>query len=231
MAKSELEKKLGELEGLKARGVVTDEEYESRRAAILSDTSSAEAKGKRGGGIFKWGMMGCFGILAGLGVLVVVIIVIIAAAANSAADKEDDFGGDVHVALAEGASGVIAPDGNGSKKTKVTILRVADGAQSGNQFMQPADGKKYWAVEVEVENVGSREVTSLDWKLRDSTDTESDRTFFSGLGENLEVAYSLTPGGKQRGWVVFEIAADATPKWLRADPNVFLAHDLYFDAQ
>ncbi|HEX6029977.1 MAG TPA: DUF4352 domain-containing protein [Tepidiformaceae bacterium] len=231
MAKSDLEKKLGELAGLKSRGVITEEEYESRRAALLSDTSAGEEGQRRGGGIFKWGMMGCLGIFAAIGLFVIVVIALLAAAVGGSADKVKDSGGDVHVALAQGAVGEIAPESNGSKKTRVTILQIADGAQSNNQFSQPADGKKYWAVEVEVENVGTREVTSLDWKLRDSADTESDETFVSGVGESLPPFYNLTPGGKQRGWVVFEIAADASPKWLRADPNIFLAHDLYFDAQ
>jgi hypothetical protein len=232
MAKSDLEKKLGELEALRQRSVITPEEYESRRAALLSDTSATTEKGgSRAGGIFKWGMLGCLGMFAAIGLLFVGVIFLIAAAVGSSADNEEDSGGDVHVALTNGASGVISPEGNGSKKTKVTILQIADGAASGNQFLQPAEGKKYWAIEVEVENVGDREVSSLDWKLRDTTDTETDRTFFSDIGQNLEPLYDLTPGGKQRGWVVFEIAADASPKWIRADPNPFLAHDLYFDAQ
>jgi hypothetical protein len=156
MAKSDLEKKLGDLAALKSRGVITDDEYETRRAALLSDTSAGEQRGRRGGGIFKWGMMGCLGIFAAFGLLVIVAIALLAAAVGSSADKAKDSGGDVRVALAQGAAGEIAPDGNGSKKSKVTIVQVVDNAQSTNQFQQPAEGKKYWAVEVEVENVGTR---------------------------------------------------------------------------
>ncbi len=133
--------------------------------------------------------------------------------------------------LAVGASGEIAPAGNDNKRSRVTILQIVDNAVSSNRFEQPQQGKKFWAVQVEHQNVGTAEVTSLDWKLRDSKDNELDRKFVSGVGEMLDVAYSLTPGGKRTGWVVFEIDADAQPRWLRADPNPFLRNDLYFDAQ
>ncbi len=230
--KSELERQLEELEKLKTRGIVTDEEYETRRAAILSSTGTATPKGGGGGkGILKFGAFGCIGAFAAIGVVVIGLIVIIAAALSSAADDEDDMGGDVRVPLAVGSSGTIAPEGNGSKKQKVTILQIADDVQPDNPFSRPTEGKKYWALEVEVENVGTKEVSSLDWKIRDSNDVETDRTIVAGIDPDLELFYNLTPGGKTRGWVVFEISADAQPKWVRADPNPFLAHDLYFDAE
>jgi hypothetical protein len=232
VAKSPLERQLEEIERLRKRGTLTDEEYEARRSAILSDTSApAPATKARGTGIMKWGMLGCLGIFAGVGLLVVIIIVAIAAAIGGAGDDASDPGGDVRVALAVGSSGEIAARGNGSKRSKVTILQIADNPPASG-IMQPAAGKKFWGVEVEVENTGTQQVASLDWRLRDTTDVESNRTFFHDLGDDLDVAYhDLTPGGKVRGWVVFEIAADASPRWLRADPNPFLPYDLYFDAR
>lgn len=229
MAKTALETQLAELERLRARGMVTEEEYAARRSAILADTATPAPK-KRGGaahGLFKWGALGCLGMLAAVGALVVAVVVVIVVALSNAGDDEADSGGDVRVALAEGASGVISAEGNGSKRSKVTILKIVDGAQAG--LARPPEGKKYWAVQVEVEAVGTKEVQSLTWKLRDTTSVESDRSFFSGVGENLDAAYTLTPGGKAQGWVVFAIAAEAGPSWLRADPNPFLRNDLYFE--
>jgi hypothetical protein len=230
LAKSRTEQQLQELDKLVRGGRITEEEYNLRRQAILSDTSVAPAKGGRGG-IFKWGALGCLGIFAAIGIGIVVIVVVIIAAIGSSADTADDSGGDVRVALAPGAVGEISPENQGSRKLRVTILQVVDGASSENQFLSPEEGKKYWAVEVEVENIGSAEVSSPSWKLRDTTDIEHERTFFADVGENLETSFSLTPGGKLRGWVVFEIAVDASPRWLRADPNVILSDDLYFDAE
>ncbi|MGH2608295.1 MAG: DUF4352 domain-containing protein [Tepidiformaceae bacterium] len=233
MARSELEKKLGELDALRARGVITDAEHESRRQALLADTSvAAVSRGSKASGIFKWGVMGCLGMFAAVGMLFIVVIVLIAAAVGSSADNAEDSGGDVRVALAAGASGDIAPERNGSKKSRVTILQVVDNAQSTNQFIQPTEGKKWVGFEVEIENVGSQQVTSLDWTLRDTKDQEHDRAFVTVAGAELDVIYSdLSPGGKRQGWVFFEVDADAAVRWLRADPNPFLAHDLYFDAQ
>jgi hypothetical protein len=231
VAKSRTEQQLDELEKLRRRGRLSDDEYQLRRQAILADTSSGEGARAGRGGIFKWGALGCLGMFGAIGLLVVVLIVIIAVAIGSGADDAADSGGDVRVALAQGASGEIAPENMGSRKIRVTILQIVDGAESQNQFLAPDPGKKYWAVEVEVENVGTREVSSPSWKLRDSMDLEHDRTFFSDVGENLPVSFDLTPGGKLRGWVVFEIDIDAGPRWLRADPNVVAAYDLYFDAE
>ena len=229
MAKqSRLERALEEIDSLRERGRLTDEEHETRRAALLADTTLAEPeKGGRGNGIMKWGAFGCLGILGLIGLFLILVIV----ASENLSDSIDDSGGDVRVSLATGSSGEIAPENQGSRRIKVTILDIVDGADPENQFSNPQAGKKYWAVEVEVENVGSREVRSPDWKLRDSGDIEHDRTLFSGVGENLDVTFDLTPGGKLRGWVVFEIDTEAEPKWLRADPNTFAAYDLYFDTQ
>ncbi len=230
MAKSATEKLLDELDQLAAKGRISPEEYEARRGAIIAGNVTAPVE-KKGGGIFKWGLLGCLGVLAAVGLFFVVLIVAIGAAINDAADDEPDSGGDVRVALAPGASGVIAPEGNGSKKSRVTILQVLDNVSSANQFIQPQPGKKWIGLEVEVENVGTAQVTSLDWTLRDTTDQEHDRTFWTGAeGSAIDIVYSdLTPGGKKRGWIYFEVDTAAGIRWLRADPNPFLAYDLYFD--
>lgn len=229
------EQLLDELDKLQASGRLTPEEYETRRAAIISGAVQPPPLEKKGGGggIFKWGALGCLGIFAAIGIFVIIVFVAIGAALNDAADKAADSGGDVHVTLADGASGQIAPEGNGSKMSRVTILKFVDNVQSTNQFIQPAAGKKWVGFEVVIENVGTKQVNSLDWTLRDTKDQEHDRQFFTGgQGENVDIIYSdLTPGGKKQGWVYFEIDADASVKWLRADPNPFLADDLYFDAQ
>ena len=232
MAKSDTERLLDDLEKLNASGRITPEEYNTRRAAILSGAVAAPQK-SRGGRIFKWGFLGCLGIFAAIGLFLIVLIVAIAAAVGSSADKSDDSGGDVRVALGNGAIGEIAPEANGSKKSRVTIVQFVDNVESSNQFITPAAGKKWVGFEVLIENVGTKQVNSLVWTLRDSKSIEHDRAFVVGAsGSQVDVIYSdLTPGGKKQGWVYFEIDADASVTWLRADPNPLLAYDLYFDAQ
>lgn len=221
---SQLEAQLRELEGLKSSGVITEEEYQARREALLAVPAAPGERRSGCLGIFKWGFFGCLGAIAAVAVVFVVIAIIIAAAAGG----DDDDGGDVHVTLAPGASGEIAPQGNGQRRSQVTILEIADPADSGNAFLVPDVGNRFWAALIEVENVGTRQVTSLDWTLR-ADGFEYDWT----IGGDIDVLlYSdLTPGSKRQGWVFFEIPQDAAVDWLRADPNPFLANDLYFDAE
>lgn len=241
MAKNRsLEDQLKEIDRLHQRGILTDEEHQARRAAVLSTTGTPASEGGSGAkGFFKFGLIGCLGVI-GAFVALGIVVAIIAAAAGGGDDGSPGGQagvvgtnkGDVHVALVAGSTGEIAPEGNGERRTRVIILQVVDNVESTNQFLQPADGKKWWGIEVEVQNVGTKEVTSLDWKLRTSDDFEHDRAVATGApGEELEFFYNLTPGAKQRGWVYFEIDAKATAKWVRADPNPFLKNDLYFDAE
>lgn len=237
--KNTLEERLKEVDDLHAKGVLNDEEYRTRRAAVMSAPDAMIIE-KKGG--FPFFRVGC------LGVIVLVVIVIIAAAAGSSGGDDDQKSaaaaaaanggtpqvgtnkGDVHVAFGPNANGVIYPDGNPDKKTKVTVLQSLDSVPSNNQFSKPAAGKKWWGMEVVVENVGTAEINGLDWKLRDSKDIEHDEAILvTAAGQELQPLFNLTPGGKTQGWVYFEIDAGAGPKWIRADPNPFLKNDLYFD--
>ncbi len=237
--KSNLEDQLKELDGLRARGVITDEEFAVRRGAVLSAAAPTVVVKKGGFPIFR---VGCLAILG-----IVVVLVIVAAAVGAQSGKNSrnaapvslsgggtpqagTNSGDVHVALAPNASGEIAPEGDGSRKTRVTILQIVNGVKSGNQFAQPPDGKKWVGFEVLLTNVGTSEVTGMWFKLHDSQDFEHDPTYVVGAGTPLDTLANLTPGGKTQGWVFFEVNASAAVKWLRADPNPFLKNDLYFDA-
>lgn len=243
VAKSNLEKQLDELEKLRQRGVLTDEEYAQRRTAIMAQpgVQVVQQGGSGVGRVFKWG---CLSIIGLFGLFVILALV---AAAGSGADDDDEENpnaereqtpgavgtnpGDVHVPLAVNSSGEVALDDDDEDKIRVTILQVVDGVQSSNQLEAPSAGNKWWGVEVVVENTGTTEVGSPSWKLRDSNNGEHSNTFVVGAGQMLDAVFNLTPGGKTQGWVYFEIPADVTAQWLRADPNIFLENDLYFDAQ
>lgn len=229
--KTPTEQLLDEADKLAASGRLSPDEYQARRAAILSGQVTPPGVKSGRGGIFKWGMLGCLGMFAAVGVLVILVLVVLGAAISSTKDSTSDSGGDVHVRLAAGASGEIAPESNGSKKSKVTILKIADPVQSTSQFFQPHEGQRWVGFEVSIENTGSKQVGALQWTLRDSADGEHNRAFVPGAqGADVDIVYSdLSPGGKKQGWVYFEIPVGTTIKWLRADPNPFLADDLYFD--
>lgn len=232
---TDTERLLDELESLKASGRISEEEYATRRSAILAGTITVPGMSKKTGrgGIFKWGFLGCLGMFAAIGILVFLVLVVLGVAVSSSRHEAPDSGGDVHVVLSSGSSGEIAPEQNGSKKNRITILQVVENASSTSPLLVPAEGKLWVGFEVLVENIGTHQVNSIDWTVRDSKDIEHDRRYFTGAaGQDVDIVYSdLSPGGKKQGWVYFEIDADASVKWLRADPNPFLANDLYFDAQ
>ncbi|MDI3339445.1 MAG: DUF4352 domain-containing protein [Sphaerobacter sp.] len=205
--------------------------------------AASPKSGSSVGRVFRWG---CLGTLALVAVLVVVTIASggtgdegsrgSSGAANSAptaaAVGTKQVGtnkGDVHVPLAAGASGDVQEAKD--KIHRVTIVEITDNAISANEFEKPATGNKYWVVKVVVENAGPAEIYLGSWKLRTTADFEYDPTFAVGFGESLSAIQNLTSGAKTQGVVVFEVPADAQPKFLRYDPNVFMKGDLYFDAQ
>jgi len=237
VAKTPTEELLREIDQLKARGLITEEEYAARRQAIISGQIQPQPQ-KSGGGFFKKLGIGC-GALIAIGI--VIVIAVAATSGGGSSDSSDTAsraapgsnGGDVHVALAEGAVGEVAPGGDASRKSRVTIVRIMDPVVSTNQFSQPKPGTRWVGFEVIHENVGTKEISSLDWKLRDTNDGEHDVDVVGPVVEMpaLDPFYSdLTPGGKKQGWIYFQVPEGAGIKWLRADPNIFMKGDLYFDA-
>ena len=219
-----LEKRLKELEKLKADGVITDEEYGTRRASIISETTPSE--GGRRGGILRWGLIGCLGMFAAVGVMVVVIIVLIVVAVGSSSDLSDLE--DTRVSFAEGTSGIV--ETAGGVTNKVTIDRVIDPAVSDNQFEQPNPGNHFITIAVTIENAGERETTGGDFLLRTVEGFEYDLTFVSGIGAgDLNYLQGLTSGGKTTSVLAFEVPDGSVIEWLKFDPNPFAKGDLYFD--
>lgn len=221
---SSIQDQLKDLERLKKKGVITDDEYQVRRTAILNDTSVAPSKGGAGG-IFKWGMIGCVVMLAGLGLVLVLAIVVIAAAVSSS----DSIGGDdTRVAFSEGTSGTVETAGD--VKNRVTITKITDPAVSDNQFEQPQPGFHYLTVAVEIENAGERETTGGSFLLRTTDGFEYDNTFVSGVGaSDLNSYQQLTSGGRTNAVLAFEVRDGSVVEWLKFDPNPFASGDLYFD--
>ncbi|WP_322819708.1 DUF4352 domain-containing protein [Tepidiforma sp.] len=238
MPKTPTEKLLQELEQLKSRGLITDDEYAERRQAIITGQVQAPPE-KSGGGLFKKLGIGCGALV---GILIVIGIVVAAAGGGGSGDQSSDTAAertpgsgsaDVRVTLAQGAVGEVAPGGDASRKSRVTVVRIMDPVVSTNQFSQPKAGMRWIGFEVIHENIGTKEIGSLDWKLRDTNDGEHDIDIIGPVVEmpDLDPVYSdLTPGGKKQGWIYFQVPEGAGIAWLRADPNIFAKGDLYFDA-
>ena len=218
-----LENRLKELDKLKSKGTITEDEYQTRRAAIMSDTAPPEQKR---GGILRWGLIGCLGMFAAVGVVVVGIVVLIIVAVGSSSDLAGRD--DVRVSFAEGSSGTVETAGD--VKNRVTIDSIIDPAISDNQFSQPADGFHYLTIAMTIENAGERETTGGTFTLRTTDGFEYDQTFVSGIGaSDLNFLQGLTSGGKTTAVVAFEVPDESRVEWLKFDPNPFAAGDLYFD--
>ncbi len=143
-------------------------------------------------------------------------------------------GSDAHVRLAEGAQGEIEPPFQGHSRTRVTILSIMDGGETGGESLRPYEGAKYWAVEVSIKNIGTREVRGPGWLVQDSVGLLHNRTLEADIGGNLPVSLRLDPGETTTGWLVFKMAEGADVVWLRVnvfDPFDYPPNYLYFDAE
>ena len=142
--------------------------------------------------------------------------------------------GDVHFPLARASSGKVQAIPGGPVWLRLTILDIADGSGTGTESQGPATGMKYWAVEVEIENIGHREFDAPAWKLLDSEDIEHDPVVLEqGRGAGAPVP-SPTPRLRLGGGSSSKSPETAQPVWLRVTPSVLhesvLPNHLYFDA-
>lgn len=197
---------------------------------------------KQKGGLGKKLGIGC---LALIGIIVVIIIAVAASGGGSkktptAASGNTVAGSttptavtgsgdrDKHAALAVGSSGEV--ESVADRKAKVTINQIQDDAKSSNQFLQPAAGSRYYAMQVTIEATGTKTVSTGSWRVRTKDGFEFDQKFVTDVGGESLSFGDITSGGKRQGWVVFEIPAAAQVQWVRYDENVVVAGDLFFDA-
>ena len=142
---------------------------------------------------------------------------------------------DTHVRLEEGAHGEVELKFGGEYRIRVTILRIADAAEPRPEALRALNNlSKYWAAEVEVENLGSREISSPTWVMGDSQGDEREATGGETLRAALPTAFALAPGERRSGWLIF-FMGDRETEWLRVTPPTpsgYLQPDhLYFDAE
>ena len=122
-----LERDLRELDALRNRGVITPEEYEVRRAALMAaPPAPPRPRGNVVLEVFKWGSVGCL-VVIGVGFLVSVLLVIaIVAAISNSEDQTADSGADIRVTLSEGVSGEVASGaGSGEVVAAVGVSAMA----------------------------------------------------------------------------------------------------------
>lgn len=144
-------------------------------------------------------------------VIVAIIIIGIGAAATGANDEptkvdENDNSSSSQQEQTEFKVGdVIAHDGK-----EITVKSIERNYDSGNQFIQPAEGKEYVKVNVYIENKSDDKISYnvYDWELQDS---DGDIKSAAGLTYSIDDGLGsgdLAKGGKKSGALIFEVPKD-----------------------
>ncbi|WP_331449191.1 DUF4352 domain-containing protein [Streptomyces prasinus] len=94
-------------------------------------------------------------------------------------------------------------------KLDVTVVKVADPAESADEFMEPASGKRFVGVQFQLVNTGEAAYSdspSNGAQVADSEGQQFDATFGDiTAGPSMASALKLKPGAKGLGWIVFEV--------------------------
>ena len=109
-------------------------------------------------------------------------------------------------------------------QVKITFLS-AEEYVSDNQFMQPKEGNTYYKIGFEVENIGDTDVlvSSWDWECyADGYSTE--QTYF----DDESIDATLSSGKKTRGYIFFEVPADAEEITLEYETNFWTEDKIIF---
>lgn len=196
----------------------------ARRAAALaaSNRPAGDIPLQTGQGAADWTerLPGPLGGIVRASPATVVALLIIGAAAGINGLLGDAIQGtrteDSYVRLKPGAFGDIQKEGDRTESLRVTLLTLVERAERQNPELVPSSvGKTFWAAEVRVENIGTKEIAAPGWKLRASYG-EYSPVSSDAPGEPLGDSFTLPRGGSRTGWVVFEIYSGETTQWLRA---------------
>ena len=142
---------------------------------------------------------------------------------------------DVHAPLEVGSSaeseGTGASDLSDRPETtgvKVTIVDIVDPATTESPIFQPAEGNRYYAVEVIIEATGGEVVNTGVWTLGTSDGGTYETVMLTGVGEDIFYGDTV-PGTPDQGYLVFEIPADATVNWLFMSTSIYVGRNIVFD--
>ena len=196
---------------------------------------------KKGGGVRRFMMIGCGGLIG-----LLVLAGVIGAAAGGSKQKDEGATAKSGTA-ASGAGGTPAspaPKANEgllaegqattAENAKVTIIAIQDPYVPKNQFSRPKAGNRFVAYKVQIEHTGQSGTVSangFNFKLRDSENFQHQTASVVFEEQSLlGQAQSLASGTKIEGWVGFEVKEGVTVKELSYDPNPFTNTDNIFRA-
>ena len=118
--------------------------------------------------------------------------------------------------------------------TRVTILQIVDPFTSANVFAKPADGTRFVAFKLRIENVSDKNhfFSRSNLRLRDAADEQTAPAFGASPDKpSLEDAPdSIAPGANIEGWEAFELPTGVGFKDLIYIPDPFAGPDIHFRA-
>lgn len=162
--------------------------------------------------------------------LLFVLLIVIISVASGGGDETSSGGADGSAASQEtqGERTYSVGETSQTDDFEMTVHEVRDPYTSTNQFDTPDAGNRYVAVEVEVKNVGDdRQTIStlLGAELIDSLNRPWDIAL---AGMDLpQLDGEVVPGQSRRGWMVFEVPADASGLKLRLKGSITAQGSLY----
>jgi hypothetical protein len=158
------------------------------------------------------------------------IAVVIAIATLADGDQDGETSGDTPAAgETEGGQDVYAIGQTArTGDFDVTLHQVQDPFAPTNEFETPQAGNRFVAVEVEVRNTGSERAPMSTLLGAELTDSMSRPWNVALAGTDLpQLDGEVGPGEARRGWIVFEVAQDATELRLRIKGNLTAAGSLF----
>ncbi|MBW5484491.1 DUF4352 domain-containing protein [Streptomyces bambusae] len=113
---------------------------------------------------------------------------------------------------------------NDGEKIAVTVKKWVDPATSKEEYVQPKDGNRFVAAQLELVNTGTApydDSPSNGAKVADAEGQQFTSTLTMGITAGPEFPGSVTiaPGGKALGYIVFEIPKDSKVNLLHFSLN------------
>ncbi|MFJ2191399.1 DUF4352 domain-containing protein [Kitasatospora sp. NPDC087861] len=95
----------------------------------------------------------------------------------------------------------------------VTTVKVADPAESANEYLKPADGKRYVAVQFQIKATGAQAYSEAPWGSAKVVDAQG-QAYGPSLAETkagpaFQTPTNIAPGETGKGFVTFEVPVDA----------------------
>ncbi|MFJ2575472.1 DUF4352 domain-containing protein [Kitasatospora aureofaciens] len=134
-------------------------------------------------------------------------------AAGAAAKPADSKPADAPKAPAKVGDTIALKGMDKGNTADVTAVTVVDPAESANEYLKPADGKRYVAVQFQIKATGGQAYSEAPWGSAKVVDAQG-QAYGPSLAETkagpaFQTPTNIAPGETGKGFVTFEIPADA----------------------